>query len=181
MSLYESTIALLNQWIPPNHYQNTLRHKVLDFLYEHPLGHQRHCTAGHITASTLILTHSAESVLLTLHPKLNRWIQLGGHCEDTDTDIAAAALREAVEESGIANLALDLNLGAIDIYSVICAHGIATRHLDLQFIAYAPADAPIICSKESLDLAWWPIDALPDDTDAGVQRLVSIARHRNAH
>jgi hypothetical protein len=29
------------------------------------------------------------SVLLTLHPRLGRWVQLGGHCEDADTGIVA--------------------------------------------------------------------------------------------
>ncbi len=35
-----------------------------------------------------------------LHPRVGRWLQLGGHCEESDADIAAAALREATEESG---------------------------------------------------------------------------------
>ncbi len=46
-------------------------------------------------------TTPARTRLLTLHPRFGRWLQLGGHCEDTDADIAAAALREATEESGI--------------------------------------------------------------------------------
>ncbi len=29
-------------------------------------------------------TTAAASVLLTLHPRLRRWVQLGGHCEDDD-------------------------------------------------------------------------------------------------
>jgi hypothetical protein len=39
-------------------------------------------------------------VLLTLHPRLGRWVQLGATCEPSDVDILAAARREAVEESG---------------------------------------------------------------------------------
>lgn len=41
-------------------------------------------------------------MLLTLHPKVGLWLQMGGHCEPGDETLAAAALREATEESGIA-------------------------------------------------------------------------------
>ena len=51
-------------------------------------------------------TTPAPDTLLTLHPRLGRWVQLGGHCEDGDADIAAAALREAREESGIDGLTI---------------------------------------------------------------------------
>ena len=61
---------------------------------------------GHITASALVLDHTGTETLLTLHPRLGRWVQLGGHCEDGDADIAAAALREAGEESGIDGLTI---------------------------------------------------------------------------
>ena len=40
-------------------------------------------------------------MLLTLHRKVGRWLQLGGHCEPADTTLAGAALREATEESGL--------------------------------------------------------------------------------
>jgi hypothetical protein len=67
---------------------------------------QRACVPGHITASALVLDHTGTETLLTLHPRLGRWVQLGGHCEDGDADIAAAALREAGEESGIDGLTI---------------------------------------------------------------------------
>ena len=60
------------------------------------------------------------------------------------------------------------------MHPVTCSLGVPTRHLDLQFIAHAPADAEIVCSDESLDLRWWPLDALPEDTDFG---LAQLAQH----
>jgi hypothetical protein len=33
-----------------------------------------------------------------------------------------------------------------------------------------------VISAESLDLRWWPIDALPADADAGLSRLVDTLR-----
>jgi hypothetical protein len=55
---------------------------------------------------------------------------------------------------------------------------VPTRHLDLQFIARAPAGATSEISDESLDLRWWPIDALPDGIDSAVAHLVSVGRSR---
>jgi hypothetical protein len=48
----------------------------------------------------------------------------------------------------------------------------------MQFIAHAPADAEIVCSDESLDLRWWPLDALPAGTDFGLAQLASTGAAR---
>ena len=52
-----------------------------------------------------------------------------------------------------------------------CSLGVPTRHLDVRYGAVAPTTAqgtlPVpVCSDESMDLAWWPIDALPENIDA---------------
>jgi 8-oxo-dGTP pyrophosphatase MutT (NUDIX family) len=178
MSVRESAIALLTDWDTPDSDQDALRHAVLAFLHARPDSCRRACAAGHITASTLVVDDTAQKVLLTLHPRFGRWLQLGGHCEDTDVDIFGAALREATEESGITDLYLNPNLAAVHVHSVTCSLGVPTRHLDLQFIATAAPGAEIAISDESLDLRWWPIDQLPDGTDAGLIRLVDAARRR---
>ena len=59
------------------------------------------------TASTLVVSADRERVLLTLHAKARAWFQFGGHCEDRDVTLEDAALREAVEESGVPDLLID--------------------------------------------------------------------------
>jgi 8-oxo-dGTP pyrophosphatase MutT (NUDIX family) len=125
-----------------------------------------------------MLDNAGTRALLTLHPRFGRWVQLGGHCEDGDIDIVTAARREAVEESGVADLTIEPELAAIHVHPVTCSLGIPTRHLDLQFVAHAPADAQIAVSDESVDLRWWDLDALPSDADHGLSQLVSYARRR---
>jgi 8-oxo-dGTP pyrophosphatase MutT (NUDIX family) len=176
VSLHASAVETLTAWQAPDPAQDTLRHAVLSFLAARPDACLRECVPGHITASALVLDHTRTRALLTLHPRFGRWLQLGGHCEETDSDIVAAALREATEESGIEELRIDPALAALHVHPVICSLGVPTRHLDMQFIAHAPADAEIACSDESLDLRWWPLDALPEDCDFGLTQLADAAR-----
>lgn len=175
MSLRDSVIATLRDWQPPDFAQDTLREAVLAFVLASRDACRRECEPGHITASTLLLDDACTRALLTLHPRFGRWVQLGGHCENDDTDIVAAARREAVEESGVEGLSIEPELAAIHVHPVTCSLGVPTRHLDLQFVARAPAGARIEVSAESLDLRWWDLTAMPPDPDYGLSQLVSYA------
>jgi 8-oxo-dGTP pyrophosphatase MutT (NUDIX family) len=178
VSTHASAVATLRAWPAPDFAQDALRHAVLAFLDARADACGRECVPGHITASALVLDHTGERVLLTLHPRVGRWVQLGGHCEEADADIVDAALREATEESGIDGLRLDPRLAAVHVHPVTCSLGVPTRHLDLQFVAHAPAGAQIGISDESVDLRWWPVDALPPDADDALRYLVGATTNR---
>ena len=176
MSVRSSAIALLSGWQAPDRSQDSLRNAVLAFLDAREDACLRECVPGHITASALVLDDTGGQVLLTLHPRLGRWVQLGGHCEESDADIVAAALREATEESGVDGLRITPDLAAINVHALTCSLGVPTRHLDLQFVAQAPPTAQIAISDESVDLRWWPIDGLPPGTDGALAYLVERAQ-----
>jgi 8-oxo-dGTP pyrophosphatase MutT (NUDIX family) len=175
VSVRESAISILTDWQAPDPAQDSLRHAVLAFVHGRTDACRRACVPGHVTASALVLDDSGTQVLLTLHPRLGRWVQLGGHCDEDDPDVVAAALREATEESGVAGLRIAPELAAVHVHPVTCSLGLPTRHLDLQFVAHAPAGAQIAISDESEDLQWWPADALPDGTDHALAYLVARA------
>lgn len=177
VTLHASVVDVLTRWDAPDPEQDSLRHAVLAFVLARQDACLRACEPGHITASALVLDATGTQALLTLHPRIGRWLQLGGHCEDGDADIAAAALREAEEESGIAGLRVDPELARVHVHPLTCSLGLPTRHLDLQFIARAPAGASIVRSDESLDLRWWPLDALPEG-DPALTALAAAARRR---
>ncbi|AYF72635.1 NUDIX domain-containing protein [Nocardia yunnanensis] len=164
-SLHKSATELLETWSPATGPEASLREAMLAFLGSAPRGCLREHAAGHITASAIVLSHDESQVLLTLHPRVGRWIQLGGHCEESDDTVAAAALREATEESGIAGLALEPGLYGAQAHPITCSLGVPTRHLDLLFKIKAPEGAVPVRSSESTDLAWWPVDGLPDGAD----------------
>ncbi|WP_431983679.1 NUDIX hydrolase [Streptomyces qinglanensis] len=151
--------------------QEELRQEYLRHLADRPDGMWKACSAGHITASAMVVDPRKDRVLLTLHRKLGRWLQMGGHCEPEDTTLAGAALREATEESGIPGLSL-LPGGPLrlDKHRTPCAW-----HLDVQYAALAPEGAVEAISEESLDLRWFGFDEVAGVEDESVVRLARLS------
>lgn len=178
-TLHTSAVEALSAWNTEQWHEDSLRHTMLAFLASNPDGCLRSNEAGHITASSLVLDESGRNVLLTLHPRVGRWIQLGGHCEESDATVVDAALREAREESGIDDVRIDARLLSAHTHPITCSLGRPTRHLDLRFLVRAPAGAIAVRSEESTDLRWWPVDALPESAEADtISHLVALAEKR---
>lgn len=129
--------------------------------------------AGHFTASAWLVDRGGTRVLLTHHRKLGRWLQLGGHA-DGDRDLAAAALREAEEESGLSGLRVlpeifDLDRHLIPEHKGVPAHW----HFDVRYVVLAGDSEAFIVSDESHALAWRGIAELAGDpsTDPSLRRM----------
>ena len=76
-------------------------------------------TPGHITCTALVRHPVNDSVLFMHHHRLHRWLLPGGHVEGSDPSLAAAAAREALEETSVA---IDLDtapfLAGIDVHGI---------------------------------------------------------------
>lgn len=123
---------------------------------------RREAGAEHVTASCLIFDPNTESVLLNHHRKAGLWGQFGGHLEPEDDSLRSAAHREAMEESGLSELAwfsptpIDLH-----VHDLSASFGTCRRHFDVVFAAVADvAQAPVV-SEESLAVKWFSLTALP--------------------
>ena len=141
--------------LPLDPHEAAMAAETIRFVEQHADCLLRSCVPGHLTGSAWIVNAERTRTLLTHHHKLDKWLQLGGHA-DGDGDLAAVALREAHEESGLAGLRLvspvifDLDRHWIPARKTDPAHW----HFDLRFVIEADPAEPLVISSESKDLAW---------------------------
>jgi 8-oxo-dGTP pyrophosphatase MutT (NUDIX family) len=138
---------------------------VLNLITHNPDAFESSRLEGHVTASAFVICHDASHVLLTHHAKLDCWLQLGGHCDGL-RDPAAAALREAQEESGLDDIRpVSRGIFDIDVHQIPEHCGTpAHLHYDIRFLFKADRFADLTLSAESKALAWVPIADLQSIT-----------------
>ena len=164
---------LLASWRAPDDAQARERDRIVAWIDRFPTdAHLRTRLEGHLTASAWIVDASGTRALLTHHRKLNRWLQLGGHC-DGDANLAHVSLREAIEESGIEGLTIDPTPIDVDVHAIPArANEPEHFHLDTRFLVMAPPGAQIVVSDESHALAWLTPDEIRErGVDESVMRL----------
>lgn len=136
---------------------------------------ERSRLAGHYTGSAWVVSGDGGRVLLTHHRKLGRWLQLGGHA-DGDADLARVALREAGEESGLADLVPEPHIFDLDRHA-IPARGSEPEHwhYDVRFVVRATGSEAFAVNEESLALAWRPITEIAADpaADESMRRMAT--------
>jgi coenzyme F420-0:L-glutamate ligase len=176
--LHADAVEAITAFAPMTTQGSSMRQAFLGFLAARPDAMWRSCVPGHLTASALVIDPSRRSVLLTLHPRAKMWVQVGGHCEPSDSTLLDAAAREAREETGIGALSFDPEPMMLHVHGITCSLGVPTRHYDVQFLALAPPDAEPVISDESLDLRWFEWDSLPEGTSRELPELIAAARIR---
>jgi hypothetical protein len=149
------------------------------FLDNDPTAFDRSNTYGHFTGSALVVDPTAGKVLLTHHAKMQKWIQLGGHC-DGIRDPFFVAWKEAYEESGLKHIVpafdgiFDLSLHTTPKYKDVPEH----LHYDVRYLFFADASEGFVKSEESLDLVWADLGRVCDySRSQAVLRLEMKAIH----
>ena len=139
---------------------------IREFVARSPDAFSRSNAEGHITASAVVADPRAPAFLLVWHRKLGRWLQPGGHLEEDDASVFAAALREAREETGIEAFAHPIGDRILDVdVHPIPAHGPdpAHFHFDIRFLLTPTEPAP----SRLADAAWFsPAEALSSSDDS---------------
>lgn len=158
--------------------------RIRTLLRESEAPFSRATPQGHVTASAVVLSQEGRALLLS-HARLGLWVQPGGHVEAQDADVAAAAMREATEESGLADLALVERDGQplvldVDVHPIPAneARGEPAHfHHDVCFVAVTKrAQDARFDPEESRAMRWVSADewsALP--LDPATQRRLSKA------
>ena len=142
------------------------KERLINFIESNPDCFERTNLSGHITASCWLVSQDGEKVLLTHHRKLDKWLQPGGHC-DGDSDVLRAAMKEAVEESGIDQWeVVSEDVFDIDIHAIPARKNEPEHfHYDVRFVFRAKENEEYIVSEESHDLAWVENSRLSEYTD----------------
>ncbi|HUP65000.1 MAG TPA: NUDIX domain-containing protein [Thermoanaerobaculia bacterium] len=161
MTRAATLLALIEAYEPADAMESRHRDRFLELLRlsGDPL-RRDHFDPGHITASAFVIHRKSRRLLLHRHRRLGRWLQMGGHIEPVEST-AVAALREAREESGLADLALITEtIFDLDLHLIPSGKGEPDHlHFDVRYLLETRTpEAIAIQVAESEDLRWFPLD-----------------------
>lgn len=154
---------------------------VRDFVRTHPRCFGKADPEGHITASAFVLD-PAGRLLMTLHGKLGRWLQVGGHSDPDEFDPAETALREAQEESGLPDLVFHPATGRrpldVDVHRIPARRSEpAHDHLDIRYALLTGRPDALSITDESDDLRWFDLETVATlGVDDAVLRVLGKLR-----
>jgi 8-oxo-dGTP pyrophosphatase MutT (NUDIX family) len=162
-------LALLRSYVAGDEREESDRCTMLRLALELASPLSRDEPTAHFTASAFVIDDAGEHACLVRHEKLQRLLQPGGHLEETDATLEAAALREAHEETALhvelhpsAPRPFDLDIHRIPDRPNEPAHW----HLDVRYL--------VVGRGEPADGAAW--HALGEAGDESVDRLVAKVR-----
>jgi 8-oxo-dGTP pyrophosphatase MutT (NUDIX family) len=151
----QNLFSLLSSYVPDEGEENRMYNETLAFIGEHAECFDRTLSIGHVTGSGWVISPGRDKVLLMHHMKLDKWFQPGGHC-DGDPDVAAVALKEVKEETGLRHVQLltgaifDIDVHEIPAKNELPAH----YHYDIRFLFEADPTDQLFINGESRDLRW---------------------------
>ena len=118
---------------------------------------------------TAVITRDDGQVLLVRRSDNGAWTPVTG-IVDPGEEPAAAAAREALEETGVRVLVDRLASTAVHD-EIVHENGDRAAYLDLTFACtWLEGDAHV-ADDESSEVRWWPLDALPPMTEVMLTRI----------
>lgn len=179
MDIASDLIRLVAEWTP----RSERDRGTLASFREHVTGSRAPIDRGsgprHATASALAFSPDLAQTLLVFHRKGRFWVQPGGHIEPGDATVRDAALRELSEESGVSRADVEVTAAHdLDHHALSSRFGRCASHLDVGIGMTVPPHVAVAASDESDAIAWWPLDALPDDLAHGAERRLLEMRDR---
>jgi 8-oxo-dGTP pyrophosphatase MutT (NUDIX family) len=130
-------------------------------------------TPVHVTGSALVVHPPSRTVLLRWHPRMQMWMQVGGHFDAGETDPRLVALREAREETGLIDLtdlrAPSVGAAELPVQIVIVpvpagGHEPAHEHADLRYVFVTDTPDAIVAEHAEAPLRWIDLAVAQSET-----------------
>ena len=135
----------------------------------------------HVTASALIVHPPTARVLLRWHQRQQAWLQVGGHGDPGEADPLAIASREAVEETGLADLVPwpDERLRHLVIVGVPAGKGEpAHEHADLRYFMATGTPEAARAENENAPVRWLSLtEAREVTSEANLRESLARVEH----
>ena len=160
---FNSISALLNAYVTTFDEEKLYLKLALELVHQHPDDcWKRSRLAGHFTGSAWVLSPDGAQALLIHHRNLDKWVQPGGHADDTDDSLVETAGREAQEECGLNGLTLlseqifDLDVHVIPAKREVPEH----LHYDVRFLFQSDSEVFTADFSEVKAVRWVPLSEI---------------------
>ena len=145
---------------------------ILKFLDESPDAFLRSNLLAHMTASAWVVNPKRDKVLMVYHKIYDSWSWTGGHA-DGEEDLAAVALREVQEETGVKSAKLlsdeifSLEVLTVDGHEKRGEYVPSHLHMNVTYLIEADdSDTLTVCVDENSGVRWFsPESALEASTE----------------
>ena len=154
----------IEQYRPFNEQEAADKALILDFLKKNPDAFYRTNLIAHMTASAWVVNPARDRVLMVYHKIYDSWSWTGGHA-DGEEDLAAVALREVREETGVRSARLlseeifSLESLTVDGHEKRGAYVPSHLHLNVTYLLEADdKDELTVCEEENSGVRWFTLD-----------------------
>ena len=154
----------IENYIPFNEQEAADKTLILAFLAANPDAFYRSNRIAHMTASAWVVNPAQDKVLMVYHKIYDSWSWTGGHA-DGDEDLAAVALREVKEETGVRSARLlsdeifSLESLTVDGHEKNGAYVSSHLHLNVSYLLEADDLDPLtVCEAENSGVRWFTLD-----------------------
>ena len=145
---------------------------ILKFLDNNADAFERSNLSAHMTASAWVVNPARDKALMVYHKIYDSWSWTGGHA-DGEEDLAAVALREVQEETGVKSARLlsdeifSLEILTVDGHEKRGEYVPSHLHMNVTYLIEADdTDALKICEEENSGVRWFtPEEALKASTE----------------
>ena len=154
----------IEKYIPVNEQEENDKKVILDYMKKNLDCFTRENQIAHFTTSIWTVNKERTKTLMVYHKIYDSWSWIGGHA-DGEEDLAAVALRELNEETGVENASLvnndilSLEVLTVDGHEKKGKYISGHLHLNITYLAEADENQMLtINEEENKGVKWFTFD-----------------------